>query len=48
MLLCGPLSVRRQAALPDGAVSAIGADGELLTPAPHEAPARDEPARARG
>jgi hypothetical protein len=30
MLLCGPLSVERQVRSPDGAVSAIGADGTLL------------------
>jgi hypothetical protein len=48
MLLCGPLSARQQAALPEGAASAIGADGELLTPPLQAAPACGQPAGAGG
>ncbi len=46
MLLCGPLSARQQVALPEGPVSAIGADGELLASAlQDEEAARDQPVR---
>jgi hypothetical protein len=34
MLVCGPLSVERQVRLPDGATSAIGEDGALLSVRP--------------
>ncbi|MFY9991614.1 MAG: hypothetical protein WAL40_11350 [Rhodoplanes sp.] len=48
MLLCGPLSARRQVALPEGAASAIGADGELLAPTPQGTAAFDQLARTGG
>jgi hypothetical protein len=46
--LCGPLSARRQAALPEGAASAIGPHGELLDSAPPPAPAHSQAAQAGG
>ena len=46
MLLCGPLSVPTQVALPEGAASEIGLNGELLAPAPHDTAARERQAQA--
>ncbi len=46
MLLCGPLSVKTQVALPEGAASEIGAHGELLAPASHDTAAHERQAQA--
>jgi len=46
MFLCGPLSVREQAGLPEGAASAIGPSGEVLAPTPQEAPVYERRAPA--
>ena len=48
MLVCGPVSAKSQTLAPDGAVSMIGEDGELISSPPSSGEPRTEPARRTG